>query len=100
LSGLSLQVLIAILIFHVSVVASFFKTLGDGIGKIEEFALTGASFVFGFNVTATIILVSALVAVTYHFGIMQRIVAIGALAPERRADLAKLGMKARLCRTL
>jgi concentrative nucleoside transporter, CNT family len=102
LSGLSLQVLIAILIFHVSVVASFFKTLGDGIGKIEEFARTGASFVFGgiavqqrdgsmgnylsggfvfaFNVTATIILVCALVAVTYHFGIMQRIVAIVARA--------------------
>ena len=42
-SELSLQVLIAILIFHVSVVASFFKTLGDGMRKIDEFARTGAT---------------------------------------------------------
>jgi CNT family concentrative nucleoside transporter len=37
-------------------------------------------FVFAFNVTATIILVCALVAVFYHFGIMQRIVAVIAKA--------------------
>jgi concentrative nucleoside transporter, CNT family len=102
ISGLFLQVLIAMLVFHVAVVASFFKALGDGIGKIEEFARVGAGFVFGgiavqqpgnslgnylnggfvfaFNVTATIIFVCALVSVTYHLGIMQRIVAIVARA--------------------
>ena len=37
-------------------------------------------FVFAFNVTATIILVCALVAVFYHLGIMQRIVAVIARA--------------------
>jgi CNT family concentrative nucleoside transporter len=37
-------------------------------------------FVFAFNVTATIILVCALVAVLYRFGIMQRVVAVIAKA--------------------
>jgi concentrative nucleoside transporter, CNT family len=102
LSGLGLQVLMAVLIFRVPVVASAFKTVGNGIGKIEEFAREGASFVIGgvavqkhdgslgnfvsggfvfaFNITATIILVCSLVAVTYHYGIMQRIVAVVARA--------------------
>lgn len=101
-SGIALQVLIAVLIFRVKPVAWFFQQLGAGIGKIEEFARKGASFVFGgihvgqhgggaddyaaggfvfaFNVTATIVLVCALVAVTYHFGIMQRIVSVVAKA--------------------
>lgn len=101
-SGIALQVIIAMLIFHVSPVARFFQIVGMGIGKFEEFARTGASFVFGgiavekspgsvgnyvsggfvfaFNVTATIVLVCALVAVLYHFGIMQRVVAVIARA--------------------
>ncbi len=107
LSGIALQVLIAMLIFHVGPVARFFQLAGRGIGKLEEFARSGAAFVYGgiavdagvdpagnmkagnymtggfvfaFNVTATIILVCALVAVLYHFGIMQRIVAVVARA--------------------
>src|SRR5207342_2118408 len=36
----------------------------------------GGGFVFAFNVTATIILVCALVAVFYHYGIMQRVVSV------------------------
>lgn len=102
ISGITLQVVIAMLIFHVGPVARLFQLVGQGIGKIEEFARTGASFVFGgiavdqgkdgignyaaggfvfaFNVTSTIILVCALVAVSYHFGIMQRIVALVAKA--------------------
>jgi len=97
-SGMSLQVIIALLIFHVGPVSWFFQKVGQGIGKIEEFAHEGASFVFGglavhhpvsgvgnyaaggfvfaFNVTSTIILVCALVAVSYHFGIMQRVVSV------------------------
>ena len=101
LSGITLQVVIAMLIFHVGPVARFFQLVGQGIGKLEEFARAGASFVYGgiavdqggkignymfggfvfaFNVTATIILVCALVAVLYHFGIMQRVVAVVAKA--------------------
>ncbi len=102
LSGIALQVLIAVLIFHVGPVARFFQLVGQGIGKLEGFARAGAAFVYGgiaveqgpgqianymgggfvfaFNVTATIILVCALVAVLYHYGIMQRIVALVAQA--------------------
>ncbi len=102
LSGIALQVVIAMLIFHVGPVARFFQLVGQGIGKLESFARAGASFVYGgiaveqapgrianymtggfvfaFNVTATIILVCALVAVLYHFGIMQRVVAVVARA--------------------
>ncbi|MBP1650852.1 MAG: Na+ dependent nucleoside transporter domain protein, partial [Bacteroidetes bacterium] len=39
-----------------------------------------SGFVFAFNVTAAIILVCSLVAIFYHFGIMQRIVAVIARA--------------------
>ena len=95
-SGIGLQVIIALLIFKVSLVQSFFSSLGKVMEKIEAFARQGAAFVYGgvitqqpngsvgnyvgggfvfaFNVTATIILVCALVAIFYHFGIMQRIV--------------------------
>lgn len=103
-SGILLQVVIAILVLRVPFVTSFFKFLGRIMGHIEDFAKAGANFVyggviiqnptpgaapvpfsteqvpkiflFGFNVTATIILVCALVAIFYHFGIMQRLVSI------------------------
>lgn len=104
ISGITLQVVIALLIFKIPLVQSFFEGLGKVMGKIEEFAFKGASFVYGglvvepqtgsgtfsnymgggfvfaFNVTATIILVCALVAIFYHYGIMQRIVSLIARA--------------------
>lgn len=99
LSGLTLQFLIAILVLRVAPVQHFFEVIGKGMQKIEQFAKEGVNFVYGgvavigfdgqphayaapdsfvfaFNVTATIILVCVLVAVFYHFGIMQRIVAV------------------------
>src|SRR4051812_12352252 len=99
-SGLGLQIMIALLIFKVPPVQSFFNALGKVMEKIELFAFKGASFVyngvvieskpgsgvfsnyanggfvFAFNVTATIILVCAVVAVLYHYGIMQRVVSV------------------------
>jgi CNT family concentrative nucleoside transporter len=101
LSGLSLQLLIGVLVLKFEPAIEFFKFLGRIIGKIEQFAFQGASFVydgvavydrkgdlvnysgsylrggfvFAFNVTATIIFVCALIAVFYHWGIMQRVVA-------------------------
>ena len=96
ISGLLLQITIGVLILKIPAVTNFFQILGRGMGKIEQFARQGASFVYGgiaattpagvtdftnggfvfaFNVTATIILVCVLVALFYHFGIMQRIVA-------------------------
>lgn len=99
LSGLALQLLIAVLVLKVPFITNFFAMLGRIMGKIEQFATQGASFVYGgimvdkhdgtaagfgaphtfvfaFSVTATIIFVCVLVAIFYHFGIMQRIVAI------------------------
>lgn len=101
-SGILLQTLIAVLVFKVQPVARFFEWLGHGMQLIEGFAFKGAAFVYGgiavpganntaidyavngfvfaFNVTATIILVCALVAIFYHYGIMQRVVAVIAKA--------------------
>ena len=101
LSGLALQLFIGILVLKIPAVTNFFQMLGKGMGKIEEFSRQGAAFVYGgisattptgvadfanggfifaFNVTATIILVCVLVALLYHFGVMQRIVAVIAKA--------------------
>ena len=101
-SGIALQTLIALLIFKVGPVQWFFQQLGKAIGKLEQFSKAGVNFVYGgvatmggggpqdyrapdsfvfaFNVTATIVLVCALVAIFYHFGIMQRLVAVIARA--------------------
>ncbi|MEN9525264.1 MAG: hypothetical protein RLZZ256_648 [Bacteroidota bacterium] len=101
-SGIALQTLIALLIFKVGPVQWFFGQVGKGIGKLEQFSKAGVNFVYGgiatmggagaqdyrapdsfvfaFNVTATIVLVCALVAVFYHYGIMQRLVAVIAKA--------------------
>lgn len=99
LSGLALQVLIAILVLKVTPVTNFFAWIGKGMSKIEQFATQGASFVYGgimvdthngsalsfgapntfvfaFSVTATIILVCVLVAILYQVGIMQKVVSI------------------------
>ncbi len=102
ISGLLLQVIIAVLVLKVSVIGEFFQWLGRGMEHIEDFARQGASFVysgvnvtqtdgstadyikggfvFAFNVTATIILVCAIVAILYHYNIMQRVVSVIARA--------------------
>lgn len=99
ISGFALQILIGVLVLKVSFITSFFEWLGRGMSKIEQFAVQGASFVYGgimvnthngfsvsygaphafvfaFTVTATIIFVCVLVAIFYHFGIMQRVIAL------------------------
>ena len=103
LSGILLQLIIAFLIFKVPFVKAFFQKIGSIITHIEAFAKEGAAFVygglmvdnmpgaslpyrtpgvfvFGFSVLATIILVCVLVAIFYHYGLMQQIVAIVAKA--------------------
>lgn len=102
LSGIFLQTIIAVLIFKVRFVSNFFQWLGKGMERFEAFARQGAAFVyaginvtqtdgsvadyvkggfvFAFNITATLILVCAVVAVFYHLKIMQRVVAALAVA--------------------
>jgi len=102
-SGIALQVVLAILILQVEPVKKIFQWLGHQMTHIEEFAKQGASFVyggimindfaggsqpyatpgafvFGFSVLATIILVCVLVAILYHLQVMQFIVSIIAKA--------------------
>ncbi len=102
-SGLILQTIIAVAILKITPVKNFFQWLGNIMTHIEAFAHEGAGFVygglmtdnhaggaiaynqqgvfvFGFSVLATIILVCVLVAIFYHFGIMQRIVSLIAKA--------------------
>lgn len=98
LSGLGLQLFLAIVILKIPAVRSFFQVLGHGMEKIEAFGREGAKFVFGqvlpdagqlgkvfgsnngfifaFNIPATIILVCVIVAIFYHIGFMQRVVSI------------------------
>lgn len=102
ISGMLLQLLIAVLVLKIPPVTRFFQGMGHGMEKIEQFARQGASFaygglaavqfdgtvanyaaggfVFAINVTATIILVCVLVAVLYHIGLMQRVVSVIAKA--------------------
>lgn len=96
-SGILLQVFIAVMVLKVPPVTRFFQLLGHGMEKIERFAREGVAFVYGgimvnapdgvknfsqggfvfaFSVTATIILVCVLVAILYHFGVMQFIVSV------------------------
>jgi len=102
-TGLGLQIILGILILKVPFIKMFFELIGKVVEKIDAAAFKGASFVyggllvngaegpmayrsgesmdstmrpfiFGFNVLATIIIICILVALLYHFGIMQRIV--------------------------
>ncbi|HEY0976427.1 MAG TPA: nucleoside transporter C-terminal domain-containing protein [Flavobacteriales bacterium] len=98
ISGLLLQVAIAVFVLKVPPITRFFQWLGKGMEKIEHYSREGAAFVYGgliaqqpdgtmgnywgggfvfaFNITATIILVCVLVAIFYHIGLMQRVVAV------------------------
>jgi CNT family concentrative nucleoside transporter len=101
ISGILMQIFIAVMILKVPPVTRFFQMLGHGMEKIEKFAREGVAFVyrgvmvnapggvkdfgeggfvFAFSVTSTIILVCVLVAILYHFGVMQFIVSIIAKA--------------------
>ncbi len=103
ISGIILQIIIAVLVLKVKPVTNFFQFLGKGMQKIEQFAKQGADFayggiaainqtghvenyatphifVFAFNITSTIILVCVLVAIFYHIGVMQRLVSVIAKA--------------------
>ncbi len=103
LSGLTLQMILALLILKVEAVKNIFQWLGKQMTHIEAFAKEGAGFVyggimvdnfqggsvayrtpatfiFGFSVLSTIILVCVIVAILYHFRVMQFIVSIIAKA--------------------
>lgn len=94
-TGLLLQLVLAIFILKVPLGQKIFYFLGQAINKLLDFSQEGATFVFGdlmkvpgilpqglvsagvflFVLMPTIIFVCVLVAIAYHVGLMQRIVA-------------------------
>ncbi|WP_092460070.1 NupC/NupG family nucleoside CNT transporter [Thermoflavifilum thermophilum] len=95
LSGLALQLALAIFILKVPIGKAMFAWIGDHVTKLLNMSDKGAAFVFGplvnsplltrvfgpennliffFKIIPTIIFVAVLVSMAYHLGIMQRIV--------------------------
>lgn len=95
-TGLALQIVLAVFILKVPLGQKIFFWLGRAINKLLDFSREGAVFVFGdlmkvtenlpegvarggvflFILLPTIIFVCVLVAMAYHVGLMQRIVAV------------------------
>jgi CNT family concentrative nucleoside transporter len=99
ISGLILQLVMAVFVLKTDIGQNIFKTVGDGISQLLEFSNQGAGFVFGplvkkdatmiqlfgtdagvpifaFKVVPTIIFVSSLVSISYYLGIMQKVVQV------------------------
>jgi concentrative nucleoside transporter, CNT family len=96
ITGLVLQLALAIFILKVPVGQDIFYWLGKAINKLLDFSKEGALFIFGdltkvsqilpeevvksgvflFILLPTIIFVCVLVAIAYHVGLMQRVVAV------------------------
>jgi CNT family concentrative nucleoside transporter len=98
LSGLALQLCMALFVLKVEFGQLLFRQIGEGITALLHFSDKGAGFVFGplvnnpdvllrlfgagsdyifaFRVVPTIIFVSCLVSLSYYLGIMQRVVQI------------------------
>jgi CNT family concentrative nucleoside transporter len=96
ITGLLLQIVLAIFILKVPVGQDIFAWLGKAINKLLDFSQEGGLFVFGdltkvskilpptivsagvflFILIPTIIFVCVLVSMAYHVGLMQRVVAV------------------------
>ncbi|MGA1977842.1 MAG: nucleoside transporter C-terminal domain-containing protein [Bacteroidales bacterium] len=96
ISGLLLQIILAIFILKVPIGQEIFVWLGKAINKLLDFSQQGGLFVFGdltkvtqilpegivksgvflFVLLPTIIFVCVLVSMAYHIGLMQRIVSV------------------------
>jgi concentrative nucleoside transporter, CNT family len=96
ITGLILQITLAIFILKVPVGQDIFYWLGKAINKLLDFSKEGGLFVFGdltkvtqilpegivksgvflFILLPTIIFVCVLVAIAYHIGLMQRVIAV------------------------
>ena len=94
LSGLALQILIAVCVLKIPFVRNVFDQLGHGVVKFLGFALIGAQFLFGdlaknseavdanhnlgflfaFQALPTVIFFSAVTSGLYYLGILQKVV--------------------------
>jgi concentrative nucleoside transporter, CNT family len=102
--GLALQFAFAVIILKTALGEAVFAGAQRGVTKLNEFAMQGAAMVFGplanpallgekwgagnsfiliINISATIIVVSSLSSLLYHWGILQRVVRAMALVMQR-----------------
>ncbi|MEL7162838.1 MAG: Na+ dependent nucleoside transporter N-terminal domain-containing protein, partial [Bacteroidota bacterium] len=111
--GLSMQFVLAVLILKVQGVSVIFDYVATGFRKTLEFTAAGSSFLFGsivqdmdsfgyifaFQVLPTIVFFSALSAILYYLGILQKVVyglawllskAMGLSGPESLAAAANV----------
>src|SRR5687767_10155087 len=82
--GIGLQLAFALFILKTPVGVAIFSWLNGAFARLLEFTAEGSRFLFGdyldekftfaLNVLPTIIFFSSLMAVLYHFGLMQRVV--------------------------
>jgi CNT family concentrative nucleoside transporter len=91
-SGIALQFVFALLILKTSGGHKTFELAQIAVTKILSFSDAGAAFIFGdnfaehffaFSVLPTIIFVSAVMALLFHIGIIQRVVSLMALIMEK-----------------
>ena len=98
LSGLAIQLLLAVFILKTAIGKNIFGFLASGVKKVLSFSDQGAEFVFGiaankdsqltrvlgpqygfiffFRVIPTIVFVAVIISILYHLGIMQRVVKV------------------------
>lgn len=96
-SGLLIQLFLAIFILKTPIGQGLFQKVGFLVEKVLKYAMVGGDFVFGFlthssqlskalsplngyvfvvQLIPSIVFVAVLVSMAYHFGIMQRVVAV------------------------
>ena len=82
LSGLGLQLVIALLVFKVPAINHFFQVLGKGMGKIEGFAKQGADFAYGgvaaYNFNGEAVNYSARGTFVFAFNVFHHLVLLSA----------------------
>ncbi|MCE2882528.1 MAG: hypothetical protein LW636_09245 [Planctomycetaceae bacterium] len=97
LAGIAVQFAFAFLIFRFPPVVAAFDVAAAGVAKVISFADDGTRFIFGnasdasgawgfifaVKVLPIIIFFASLMAVLYHFGVMQRVIALLAWALRR-----------------
>jgi CNT family concentrative nucleoside transporter len=95
--GLGLQIGFAICVLRVDWGRRLFQTIGDAANRMLAYSYVGSEFIFGelgkqhsnvgfifaFQVLPVVIFICAFFAILYHFGIMQLIIRIAALAMTR-----------------
>ena len=86
-SGVFLDIILAVAILKVSFIEKFFNIVGECVNKLFLFTGEGSKFLFGdlmntdkigfifaFQILPTIIFISALMSVLYYYGVMQKVI--------------------------